>query len=70
MTEVKTTLNLVEGDRIMWPEHEGLGRHDSGTVIRVEHDPQKDGSVAKVVCTREWFNSGIKAEHLELVLGK
>lgn len=59
----KTTLNLVEGDRILWPEHEG-SRHDSGTVIRVEHDPRKDGCVAKVVCTREWFSSGINAVHL------
>jgi hypothetical protein len=63
----KTTLQLRRGDRILWPEHDlgdgRMSRHNSGTVVDVEYDKANDGVVAKVVCTREWFNAGIQAVH-------
>jgi hypothetical protein len=63
----KTTLQLKNGDHILWPEHDSgngrFSRHESGTVLNVEYDAAKDGVVAKVVCIREWFNAGIAAVH-------
>jgi hypothetical protein len=65
MIEKKTTLQLRQGDRILWTEHDlgngRVSRHDSGTVVSVEYDKEKDGVLAKVVCTRERFNAGINA---------
>jgi hypothetical protein len=66
MTKKKGTLELQPGDRIIWPEHDLQGngtltRHESGSVVRVLYDG--DGSAARVVCTREWFMSGILATH-------
>jgi len=62
----KTTLQLQSGDHILWSEHDfgnGKVRHESGTVVRVEYDAARDGVVAKVFCTREWFSAGIAAVH-------
>jgi len=65
LIEKKTTLKLSQGDRILWPEHDWgngrVSRHDSGTVVNVEYDQEKDGVTATVICTRETFSAGIDA---------
>ena len=63
----KTTLQLQNGNHILWPEHDSgsgrISRHEGGTVVNVEYDAKTDGLIAKVVCTREWFYSGVEAVH-------
>jgi hypothetical protein len=64
----KTTLELLPGDEVLWPIHQGIydtkpTRHHSGRVVRIHHDPERNGCVVGVECEREWFYSGAGAVH-------